>query len=241
MDTHCPRCGQVRVCEPQGDCWCKTIPVRTRRPEFATCLCEACLTEAKIEEPLGPRILTGRFVALEPVADRHREDLQRAASDEEIWRYMPSAGHGANFDTLWRGMLAEVARKDRLAFCVRRLSDGAIVGSTSYLMIVPQHRRAEIGWTWYTRDAQATQVNPEAKFLLLQNAFEVSGYHRIEFKTDSKNTRSRAALLKLGAKEEGIFRGHMWMPRGYWRDSVYFSILETEWPDVKEKLLARLP
>ena len=88
--------------------------------------------------------------------------------------------------------------------------------------------------------AQGTRVNPEAKLLLMLNAFETSGYHRVELKTDSKNTRSRAAILRLGAKEEGILRGHMWMPAGYWRDTVYYSVLAEEWPAVKAGLEARI-
>ena len=97
----------------------------------------------------------------------------------------------------------------------------------------------EIGSTWYAPGAQARPVNPEAKYLLLGNAF-AAHYNRVEFKTDAKNARSRAALRKLGAKEEGILRGHMWMPQGYFRDSVYFSILAAEWPDIRSRLERRL-
>ena len=101
------------------------------------------------------------------------------------------------------------------------------------------NRRVEIGSTWIAPAWQRTAVNTEAKYLMLGNAFD-AGYNRVEFKTDSKNARSRAALTKLGAKEEGTLRGHMWMPQGYFRDSVYFSILASEWPDVKAALEKRL-
>ena len=133
-----------------------------------------------------------------------------------------------------------VAKGARIVFAVRRLADGAIVGSTSYANIVPEHARLEVGWTWYVRTAQATAINPEAKLLLFANAFETAGYHRVELKIDSRNARSRAAILKLGAREEGILRGHVWMPAGYWRDTVYFSVLAEEWPTVKAGLEARL-
>jgi RimJ/RimL family protein N-acetyltransferase len=113
------------------------------------------------------------------------------------------------------------------------------VGSTSYLAIQPMDARVEIGFTWYVPDAQGGPINPECKYLLLQNAF-AAHYNRVEFKTDAKNTRSQAALKKLGAKEEGTLRGHMWMPQGYFRDSVYFSVLAAEWPDVKAALERRL-
>lgn len=190
-------------------------------------------------EPLGPWTLTGRFVALEPLEPRHHADLIRIADAEPaIWTYMPldlSQGFtprlayivGENAKGLWR------------TFVVRRQSDGAVVGSSSYLAIAPHDARLEIGATWYCAEARGTAVNPESKFLLLENAFR-AGYNRVEFKTDAKNARSRAALKKLGAIEEGTLRGHMWMPQGYFRDSVYFSILATEWPAIRSGLEQRL-
>jgi RimJ/RimL family protein N-acetyltransferase len=132
-----------------------------------------------------------------------------------------------------------MSRAVSITFAVRRLADDVIVGSTSYLNVVPADAKAEIGFTWYRADAPGGPVNPEAKYLLLGNAFD-AGLNRIEFKTDAKNTRSRAALLKLGAREERILRGHMWMPQGYFRDSVYFSILASEWPPVRAALENRL-
>jgi RimJ/RimL family protein N-acetyltransferase len=189
---------------------------------------------------LGPRVLKGRFIQLEPYMPTHEAGLRAAANDAELWRYMPVDASGKGFDD-WRKLTeADMASGSRMIFAVRRLADGALVGSTTYLNIVPEHARAEIGWTWYAANAQGSAVNPEAKLLLFANAFETAGYHRIELKTDANNARSRAAILKLGAKEEGIFRGHMWMPRGYWRDTVYYSVLADEWPGVKAGLEARL-
>lgn len=188
--------------------------------------------------PLGPKILAGRFVALEPLEERHHAELIRAAEDKTIWTYFPidiDKGFAARLP--W--FVQEMAKGTQMTFAVRRLSDGAVVGSTSYLAITPYDAKLEIGATWYIAGAQATAVNPEAKYLLLENAF-AAGYNRVEFKTDAKNARSRAALKKLGATEEGILRGHMWMPQGYFRDSVYFSILTSEWPHVRTALERRL-
>ncbi len=188
---------------------------------------------------LGPRELRGRFVVLEPLEDRHHDALlAAAASDANIWRYIPvdqEKGYAARLPQT----VSENAKGAMLTFVVRRLSDGAVVGSTSYLNIIPGDARVEIGFTWYVPAAQGGPVNPECKYLLLQNAF-AAHYHRVEFKTDAKNAQSRAALTKLGAREEGILRGHMWMPQGYFRDSVYFSVLAGEWPEVKAKVEARL-
>lgn len=190
-------------------------------------------------EPLGPWTLTGRFVALEPLEPRHHLDLIRIAdADPAIWTYMPlDLSNG--FAPRLAYIVEENAKGAWLTYAVRRLADGVVVGSTSYLAITPRDAKVEIGATWYAAQAQASAVNPECKRLLLENAFR-AGYNRVEFKTDSKNTRSRAALKKLGAVEEGTLRGHMWMPQGYFRDSVYFSILAAEWPAVRTALDKRL-
>ena len=188
---------------------------------------------------LGPRVLRGKFVVLEPLEERHQEALlAAAASDANIWRYIPvdqEKGYAARLPAT----VKENEAGRMITFVVRRLSDDAVVGSTSYLNIVPSDARVEIGFTWYRPDAQGGPVNPECKYLLLQNAF-AAHYNRVEFKTDAKNAKSRGALTKLGAKEEGVLRGHMWMPQGYFRDSVYFSVLANEWPEVKAGLEARL-
>ena len=189
-------------------------------------------------EPLGGRTLNGCFIALEPLEQRHHADLAEAGRDPVIWTYMPhdvSAGTGAFI--AW--LAEENAQGRMITYAVRRLSDDVLVGSTSYLSIAPEHAKVEIGATWYQPSAQGTAVNPEAKYLLFANAF-AAYYNRVELKTDSKNARSRAAMKKMGATEEGTLRGHMWMPQGYFRDSVYFSILASEWPAVKAKFEARL-
>lgn len=191
-------------------------------------------------EELGPRTLTGQFVALEPVEERHYGGLRLAGSDPEQFRHVIPTANAANFND-WLGHIrAGVAKGERIAFAVRRLSDGAIVGSTSYLDIQPENARVEIGATWYVPGAQGGPVNPEAKLLLLRNAFG-AGYNCVYLKTDSRNARSRAAILKLGAKQDGVLRGHLWRAdAGYFRDTVYFSILKAEWPAVRNGLEARL-
>ena len=189
-------------------------------------------------EPLGGRTLKGRFIALEPLEKRHFDGLAAAGSDVSIWIYMPhDVSKGPMAFVKW--LADENANGRMITYAVRRLADDRLVGSTSYLAIAPEHARVEIGATWYEPSAQATAVNPEAKYLLLGHAF-AAHYNRVELKTDSKNARSRAAMRKMGATEEGTLRGHMWMPQGYWRDSVFFSIVASEWPAVKARFEERL-
>jgi N-acetyltransferase len=188
---------------------------------------------------LGPRAFAGKFVMLEPLEEQHHAALLKAAeSDPDIWRYIP-VDPDKKFASRLPWMVTENKEGRLITFVVRRSADNAIVGSTSYLAIQPLDARVEIGFTWYVPQAQGGPVNPECKYLLLQNAF-AAHYNRVEFKTDAKNKRSQAALRKLGAKEEGTLRGHMWMPQGYFRDSVYFSVLASEWPEVKAALERRL-
>lgn len=189
-------------------------------------------------EPLAREALRGRFIALEPIAPDHEAGLLAAASAPGIFTYIPmDPDEGFVGRLAW--LMAQNASGAMMSYAIRRIADDMIVGSTSYLAIAPDHAKVEIGFTWYRPDMQATYVNPEAKYLLLDNAF-ARGWNRVEFKTDAKNARSRAALRKLGATEEGVLRHHMWMPQGYFRDSVYFSILASEWPGVKTALERRL-
>ncbi|MBV9692078.1 MAG: GNAT family N-acetyltransferase [Alphaproteobacteria bacterium] len=185
--------------------------------------------------PLGPRVLEGRHIRLEPLSDAHHAGLIAAAADPQTWTYIPIV----HFKDRLGWMVEENAQGRMLTFVVVRKLDGAVVGSTSYLAIAPNDARVEVGFTWYIAEARGGATNPEAKYLLLENAF-AAHYNRVEFKTDARNARSRAALLKLGAREEGTLRGHMWMPQGYFRDSVYFSVLAGEWPAVRTALEKRL-
>lgn len=184
--------------------------------------------------------LTGRWVRLEPLIEAHREPLRMAADDPRIWTHMLVDARGPEFDRWFDAALREHSEGRRVPFVVRRLADQSLVGSTSYLDPVPHHRRVEIGSTWYVPAEWGTPVNPECKFLLLEHAFEVLGMNRVSFHTDLRNTRSQAAIAKLGAIREGILRSHMITQGERIRDTVSFSIIRDEWANVKQQLLARL-
>lgn len=191
-------------------------------------------------QPFAAPELAGRFVRLEPLAEEHRAGLRAAADDEAIWRHLTVVGRGPAFGAVFDGALAERAAGRRLPFAVRRLADGALVGSTSFLDPEPRHRRVEIGATWYVPAAWGTAVNPECKLLLMTHAFETLELNRVSFVTDVRNERSQAAIAKLGAVREGVCRAHMVTQGGRVRDSVLFSIIAPDWPAVKERLIARL-
>jgi len=182
--------------------------------------------------------LSTQGVALEPLAEAHRVGMGAAASDPVIWRYLPWDASGDGFDRWFDATLAN-ANNDAI-WAVRRQSDGAIVGSTRYLNIAAHDLRVEIGGTWYAPEVWGGIVNPACKFMLMQYGFETLGLNRIELKTDARNERSQKAIARLGAQREGLFRRHMVMPDGHIRDTVYFSVIREEWPEVKAGLLARL-
>lgn len=179
-------------------------------------------------------------VRLEPLVEEHRAGLARASDTADVWRYLPYDGRGAGFHA-WFDTTLELNRKNREAvWAVRTLADGALVGSTRYLNIAAHDLRVEIGGTWYAPAVWASRVNPACKLMLLAHGFETLRLNRIELKTDARNLRSQAAIAKLGAVREGIFRRHMVLPDGHVRDTVYFSIIREEWPDVKARLEERL-
>jgi RimJ/RimL family protein N-acetyltransferase len=179
-------------------------------------------------------------VRLEPLAEAHREGLRAAAQHPEIWAHMPAPAMGEAFDKWFNGSLAVSATGAEAAWAVRTMNNGALVGSTRYLNIEAAHARVEIGHTWYSPRVWAGLVNPACKFALMRYGFETLELNRIELKTDIRNTRSQAAIGKLGAKREGVFRAHMIRPDGSLRDTVYFSVIRDEWPAVSEGLRARL-
>jgi N-acetyltransferase len=184
--------------------------------------------------------LTGRWVRLEPLGELHREALRAAAADEQIWVHTLIVARGPEFNRWFDDTLAQRSAGRQFPFAVRRLADQAVVGSTSYLDPIPRHRRVEIGSTWYTPDVWGTPVNPECKLLLLAHAFDVLGVNRVSFCTDVRNTRSQAAIAKLGAVKEGVMRSHMVTQGGRIRDSVLYSIVLEDWPEVKARLTTRL-
>jgi RimJ/RimL family protein N-acetyltransferase len=179
-------------------------------------------------------------VRLEPLAEEHREGLRAASDDDRVWQFMYLDGRGPLFDKPFDDAVRQRAEGKRLPYAVRLLSSGELIGGTSYIEPNAQHRRAEIGWTWYRPDHWAGPVNPECKYLLLAHAFETLGLNRVQLVTDLLNTRSQAAIAKLGATREGVLRSHAITRGGRIRDTVVFGIVASEWPQVREKLLARL-
>ncbi len=186
-------------------------------------------------------MLTGRTVRLEPLGPEHAAGIAAVGLDPELWRItMTRFETPADVDRYIATALQEREAGAGVPFATVLHADGRVVGSTRFGAIVPEHRRAEIGWTWIARPWQRSAVNTEAKYLMLRHAFEVWNLVRVEFKTDVLNAASRDAILRLGAKEEGIFRKHQLAPGPRWRDSVYFSIIDDEWPAVKAGLEAKL-
>lgn len=183
--------------------------------------------------------LEGAWLRLVPLVEEHREGLRHAASDPKIWAHLFMDGSGALFDP-WFDWSLKIATEGKETVWVVVTPSHEIVGTTRYLNIDLPNKRVEIGHTWYARSVWASQINPGAKYLLLRHGFETLGLNRIELKTDSRNTRSQAAIAKLGAQREGVLRQHMVRADGSLRDTVMFSIIRDEWPQVAAKLLARL-
>jgi RimJ/RimL family protein N-acetyltransferase len=188
-----------------------------------------------------PVTLAGHHVRLEPLSTAHAESLIAAAGDGELWNstvtLVPSRENvGEYIDAALQGQ----ANGRELPFVIMRKSSDTLVGTTRFYDIERNDRRVAIGYTWLARSAQRSAINTEAKLLLLTHAFENWHCVRVELITDFLNEQSRAAILRLGAKQEGVLRNHMIMPGGRIRDSVCFSIIEAEWPEVKIRLFARL-
>lgn len=185
--------------------------------------------------------LTGSVVELQPLAAHHVEGLRAAASDERISAWLPAALHtGAGFDAFLADGLGAHAEQREVAFATVSRVDGTVLGSTRFLELRPEHRGLEIGWTWLSPAAWQTGANIEAKLMMMARAFEVAGCIRVEFKTDARNERSRAALAGLPAQFEGIHRQHRVLADGSFRDSAWYSVLGTEWPAVRANLERRL-
>jgi RimJ/RimL family protein N-acetyltransferase len=185
---------------------------------------------------LEPQVLRGSFVALEPYSEGLKGEVREALNcDPDTWELFPSPGQGEHFDAWWANAVATRQAGTWISFAVRRLSDQRVVGSTSFLNIRPDKQTVEIGATFLHPDARGGAINPEAKRLMLAHAFD-SGVRRVELLTDARNARSRAAIAKLGAAEEGTLRRERVMWTGHVRDSVLFSITDSDWPDVRDGL-----
>lgn len=186
---------------------------------------------------LAPINLSGDVVRLEPLAEDHAPGLWPHSNHDAVWRWMPfrptTEEELAGFI---RGAIALREQNAALAFAICLTKTGEPVGATGFWNIDHGHKRVEIGATWVGPEHQRSAVNTEAKYLLLRHAFETLGCSRVEFKTDSRNDKSRKALARIGASEEGCLRRHMILPDGDYRDSIYFSVIEPEWPRVKERV-----
>lgn len=191
---------------------------------------------------LSPRpvTLTGQHVELVPLTVGHLDDLFAAGGgDEEVWRWQGGPAPRTR-EELRSRMEQVLGNTGYVPFAVIHRASGRAVGWTTYMDVVVEDERLEIGWTWYGRAHWRSAVNSETKLLLLTHAFEELGVGRVQLKTDHLNERSQTAIARLGARREGVLRRHRRRPDGTWRDSVYFSLLADEWPATKARLTARL-
>jgi len=186
---------------------------------------------------IEPVTLRGRHATIEPLAREHEAAVKAAAADGELWRLwytsVPSPGGTAR----WLDIALDMReRQGAMPFVVRDNATGDVIGSTRYFNVDAQNRRLEIGHTWYAKRAQRTAVNTECKLMLLRHAFESLQCIAVEFRTHWFNQASRAAIARLGAKQDGVLRNHQLMPDGSRRDTVVFSIIDAEWSAVKRHL-----
>jgi RimJ/RimL family protein N-acetyltransferase len=191
---------------------------------------------------IHPVILQGKFIRLEPLSVDHVPGLAVVGKDESIWEFMLYGllTDDAHMSQWVEEMLRRQSRGTDLPFAVILQSNGKVIGATRYIEIRPADRGVEIGGTWFGVEYQRTAANTESKYLLLKHAFETLGCIRVQFKTDLRNERSQRAIERLGAVKEGVFRNHLVLPDGTIRDSVFYSIIDTEWPAVKAKLEQKL-
>lgn len=189
-----------------------------------------------------PITLEGTHVILKPLTIEHAPELFEAGQDDEVWRYLSIAKpHNlVEMQAFIHGALSQQAAGHRLPFAIIDKESGRAIGTTSYLEIQPQNKGIEIGWTWLGKAYWRSPRNTECKYLLLTHAFEAQRAIRVQLKTDSRNNISQNAIQRIGGVKEGILRNHVIYPSGYIRDSVYFSILDREWPEVKTRLEAKL-
>jgi N-acetyltransferase len=187
---------------------------------------------------IQPIILTGKYVRLEPMSETHIPGLAEIGLGQSFWDFMVYGRMDTQADM--KGWVLEIlSRAERgtdLPFAVIHLESGRVAGATRYLNIMRSDRGLEIGGTWYGMEFQRTAVNTECKYLLMSHSFETLGAIRVQLKTDSRNERSQRAMERIGAKKEGVLRNHMILPDGRYRDSVFYSILDIEWAEVKVKL-----
>lgn len=185
-----------------------------------------------------PVTLVGKHVHLEPMTEDHIPGLTEIGVGQTFWEFMVYGRMETEDDMRgWvHDILSRAEKGTDLPFVAIHLASGRVAGATRYLNIMPKDRGLEVGGTWYGPEFQRSPVNTECKYLLLTHAFETLGCIRVQLKTDLRNERSQKAIERIGAKKEGILRNHMILPDGRIRHSVFYSILDTEWPDVKNRL-----
>ena len=187
---------------------------------------------------LSPLTLQGQHVRLEPLNESHIKGLAEIGAGQDFWDFMLYGNIQTEEDMrVWvLDMLSRAEKGTDLPFAVIHLPSGRVAGATRYLNITPKDRGLEVGGTWYGIEFQRTAVNTECKYLLFTHAFETLKCIRVQIKTDSRNVRSQRAIERIGAKREGVLRNHMVLPDGRYRDSVFYSILDREWPQVRRNL-----
>jgi len=184
-----------------------------------------------------PIVLEGSRARLEPLTEAHAAGLMAIGVPESTTQFTSRPPfHDLQTAQWW----IEDAQPNAVPFAVIDRASGAVAGSTRYFDIRPADRGLEIGYTWYGEAYQRTAINTECKFLLLHHAFEGLGELRVQFRTDARNLRSQAAIARIGGVREGVLRSHMVMPDGYLRDTIVFSIVRSEWPEVEQRLLEKL-
>jgi RimJ/RimL family protein N-acetyltransferase len=186
--------------------------------------------------------LEGRMIVLEPLVEGHEQELFAAAQDPDVWRWMSynAAESAETFHGWFDDALRATKAGAEAVFVVRSKKSGNLIGSTRYMTLRPEHNGLEIGWSWLVPSAWGSGANAEAKFLLLQHAFDELGCIRVEFKTDARNERARLALEAIPARFEGIFRSHMLVRGGERRNSAFYSVTDDDWPVVRTLLERRI-
>jgi RimJ/RimL family protein N-acetyltransferase len=185
-----------------------------------------------------PVVLTGRYVRLEPMSGEHSTALAEIGVGQPFWHFMVYGEMNSKEDMHnWvQDILSRAEKGTDVPFVAVQLASERVAGATRYMNILPKDRGLEIGGTWYGLEFQRTALNTECKYMLLRHAFETLGCIRVQLKTDLRNERSQRAIERIGAVKEGVLRNHMILPDGHYRHSVFYSILDAEWPDVKKRL-----
>jgi RimJ/RimL family protein N-acetyltransferase len=185
--------------------------------------------------------LEGSAVRLEPLSESHHDALCSVGLDPELWKWIPiQVLNREQMMSYIRAVLADQEKGTSIPFATVERSSGKVIGATRFMNIDMPNKRVEIGSTWIGAPWQRSAINTEAKYLMMRHAFETWGCNRVELKTDSLNSKSRNAILRIGAKQEGILRSHMVTWSGRLRDTVYFSVIAPEWPEVKANLEAKM-